>query len=569
MAQVSPASQVELRFSAADKPAVPARPASILILVRDGRDGLEVFLMQRTRAADFVPGANVFPGGAVDDIDGHESSIAYCEGLDDIVANRTLGLQQGALAYWIAAVRECFEESGLLLATDGQGQYLDLEEPANQARYNELRRRLNAGEITFGELCRQGGIRLAVDRMLYFSHWITPLGLNRRYDTRFFLAVAPPAQTALHDDNETVASVWIRPHEALERNKNGDFTLVYATKVTLEELASYKSVDELVKHAATNRKVQPILPRLATGRLGKMPLPPGHPAYAEVAKLDPEGRAEAAYEIVPGVPVRIAERVWRITAPNPGYMTGPGTNTYLLGDATGVTVIDPGPADETHVQALLEHSPGPITLILATHTHQDHSPAAELLKARTGARVAGLPAPPGIQDQTFKPEHLPAHGERIQTQAGILRVIHTPGHASNHLCFLLEDEKLLFTGDHIMQGSTVVISPPDGDMSVYLDSLRMLLAEDLDHLAPAHGFLMDQPKAAIHELIAHRLRREGLILRSLRSQGPQSAESLLGKVYSSLPAPLKPVAARSLQAHLQKLQAEGSASLEGDIWHAV
>ncbi len=569
MQETTAETQAPIRFSPPDQPVVVARPASILMLVRDGLQGLEVFMMQRTRAADFVPGANVFPGGAVDDIDGQACSLEHCAGMDDAAASRLLGVPSGGLAYWVGALRECFEESGLLLATNGNGEYVDLDEAQACTQFTELRRQLNAGEIGFGDLCRQCGVQLAVDRMIYFSHWITPMGLNRRYDTRFFLAVAPPAQTPSHDDSETVANVWIRPDDALALNKKGEFTLVYATKVTLEELTSYQNVADLMRYANSGRTIAPIMPRIATGRAGKRPLVPGSPAYPEVGKLDPNGRGEASYEIIPGTLVQIAERVWRITAPNPGYMTGPGTNTYLIGDAQGITVIDPGPADATHVQTLLEHSPGPIQQILVTHTHSDHSPAARLLKAETGARVMGLPAPTPTQDQTFEPEHLPVHGERIQTRAGMLRVIHTPGHASNHLCFLLEDEKLLFTGDHIMQGSTVVINPPDGDMGVYLDSLRMLLDEDLEYLAPAHGFLMDKPSEVITELISHRLRREALILRCLRTQGPLTAEALLGKVYSSLPAPLVPVAARSLFAHLQKLQTEGEVKLDAELWQAV
>lgn len=558
-----------LRMAPDDAAPVNARPASILILVRDGLDGLEVFMMQRTRAADFVPGANVFPGGAVDPIDAEPASLRHCGNIDDAAASRTLGIQHGGLAYWVGAIRECFEESGLLMATDADGQYVNLEDPALTARYVELRRQLNGGEITLGEMCERCGIRLAVDRMLYFSHWITPMGINRRYDTRFFLAEAPPGQVPLHDGSETVASVWIRPEDALERHRKGDFTLVYATKVTLEELVGYRNVEELMGFARSGRTIRAIMPRIAQGSKGKRPLGPGDAAYAEVGKLDPLGKGHASYEIVPGTPVQIAPGVWRLTAPNPGYMTGPGTNTYLLGDEQGVTVIDPGPADATHVSRLIEHAPGPIRQILVTHTHSDHSPAALLLKDQTGARVMGLPAPTPTQDQTFAPEHLPSHGERIETRVGMLRVLHTPGHASNHLCYLLEEHKLLFTGDHIMQGSTVVINPPDGNMRIYLDSLRALLDEDIEYLAPAHGFLIDRPDESITELISHRLRREALILRSLRSQGPMSAQVLLTKVYASLPEPLKPVAARSLQAHLDKLREEEAVAIQDDIWRAL
>jgi len=209
--------------------------------------------------------------------------------------------------------------------------------------------------------------------------------------------------------------------------------------------------------------------------------------------LDPDGTGTAGCEIVPGVPVQLSPRVRRITAPNAGMMTGPGTNTYLLGDAiAGIAVIDPGPAIESHVDAIVASAGGPIRWIFCTHTHMDHSPAAVPLKARTNAMTFGmLPLHTERQDSTFQPDTPLTHGRRIAAAGSTLRVLHTPGHASNQLCYLLEEEKLLFTGDHIMQGSTVVINPPDGDMNQYLASLNALLSQDVTYVAPGHGFIMD------------------------------------------------------------------------------
>jgi glyoxylase-like metal-dependent hydrolase (beta-lactamase superfamily II) len=256
--------------------------------------------------------------------------------------------------------------------------------------------------------------------------------------------------------------------------------------------------------------------------------------------------------------------VRRLTAPNPGMMTGPGTNSYVLGQGGDLAVIDPGPAIETHVMALLDLAAsldGRIRWIVTTHTHLDHSPAAQLLKDTTGAELIGMPPPPfERQDPTFKPERVPAHGERIELAGCVLRAIHTPGHASNHLCYLLEEEKLLFTGDHVMQGSTVVINPPDGDMRAYLTSLRALLEEDLAYLAPGHGFLIGQPHAEIGRLLKHRAGRETKIVDALRKAGPATLDALLPVAYSDVPARLYPPASRSLLAHLLKLEAEGSAS---------
>ncbi len=249
-------------------------------------------------------------------------------------------------------------------------------------------------------------------------------------------------------------------------------------------------------------------------------------------------------------------------------MTGPGTNSYFVGAGDEWTLIDPGPADDAHLQALLAAAPGPIARILVTHTHPDHSPGAAALSAAAGAPVFGRrPAHAQGQDASFAPQRELQHGERLALgDAGMLRVIHTPGHASNHLCYLLEDEKLLFTGDHVMQGSTVVINPPDGDMAAYLRALQSLLDEDLEWLAPGHGFLVEAPHAVLRGLIAHRLRREARVLAALQAHAPCSLDALLPEVYADVPAALHPVARRSLLAHLLKLKAEGVAGVEGEVW---
>jgi glyoxylase-like metal-dependent hydrolase (beta-lactamase superfamily II) len=234
-------------------------------------------------------------------------------------------------------------------------------------------------------------------------------------------------------------------------------------------------------------------------------------------------------------------------------------------------VIDPGPDLPVHVEALLAAAPGPITAILVTHTHPDHSPAAASLAARTGAPVLGRIADHAAnQDPGFRPTREPVHDERIAVDEGlVLRVIHTPGHASNHLCFLLESERTLFTGDHLMGASTVVIGPPDGDMSAYLESLRALVPLPLEWLAPGHGFLMAEPRRVIEGVIRHRLARETKVLQALNELGPADAGTLLAKVYDDVRPALHPVALRSLTAHLIKLRRDGSAALEGERWRAL
>jgi glyoxylase-like metal-dependent hydrolase (beta-lactamase superfamily II) len=242
-------------------------------------------------------------------------------------------------------------------------------------------------------------------------------------------------------------------------------------------------------------------------------------------------------------------------------MTGPGTNTYLVGDSE-IAVIDPGPALDSHIAKILEAGAGRIRWILTTHTHMDHSPASAALKAATGAQVLGRPAPAGAsQDQAFAPDRIPADGERLTLGNLHLRAIHTPGHASNHLCYLLEETRMLFTGDHVMQGSTVVINPPDGDMRAYLASLERLLGVDIAIIAPGHGYLVGAPHHEVKRLVAHRLAREAKVTTALGRLGEATLEDLVVQVYDDVSPKLHPVAMRSLGAHLDKLVAEGRARL--------
>ena len=270
--------------------------------------------------------------------------------------------------------------------------------------------------------------------------------------------------------------------------------------------------------------------------------------------------------IAPGVQVTIAPDVVRITAPNPGVMTGPGTNSYIVG-ARELAVIDPGPAIESHVAVLRDAVGARLKWIVCTHTHLDHSPAAVLLQRATGARIAGRAAPQdGRQDAHFSPQRTLADGDAIALQGVTLRAVHTPGHASNHLCYLFEERKLLFTGDHVMQGSTVVISPPDGDMQAYLASLERLLELDLDALVPGHGHVIAKPHDEARRLIAHRLKREQKVADALSRRHPAGLEDLVPLAYDDVAERLYPIAQRSLHAHLIKLAREGKALQTAAGW---
>jgi glyoxylase-like metal-dependent hydrolase (beta-lactamase superfamily II)/8-oxo-dGTP pyrophosphatase MutT (NUDIX family) len=529
-------------------PLVP-RPAATVVLLRAAPGGPEVLLLQRTQAAAFLGGAYVFPGGALDAADGEPRVLRRVLGLDEATASARLALEHGALAYWVAAVRECFEEAGILIAAEANGAPLPAGRAAALMRYRHH---------DFIEMLEAENLYLPADRLAYYGHWITAPGRARRFDARFFLAVAPEGQEGAHDANEIMRQVWMRPQEALERGERGEMELVFATRHTLTDLARFADPQQAFEHARSLPEIETNRACWAQGRDGAKLFRRADPQYFEIHWSDPEQTGQTTYDLVPGVPKRLDRLVTRIIAPNPGVMTGPGTNSYLVGERE-IAVIDPGPAIDAHVEAVLATGAGRIRWVLCTHTHSDHSPAAQALKAATGAVVLGRPAPEhGSQDRGFAPDRVLAHGDRLMLPGFALRAIHTPGHASNHLCYLLEETRMLFTGDHVMQGSTVVINPPDGDMRAYLASLEMLLAEDLAILAPGHGYLIGAPHREVRRLVAHRLAREKKVRDEIAWIGRPTLEELLPAVYDDVPARIHPVAARSLAAHLEKLLAEGA-----------
>jgi len=273
-------------------------------------------------------------------------------------------------------------------------------------------------------------------------------------------------------------------------------------------------------------------------------------------------------DFTPGRAAVLAPGVRRLVAPNPGMMTGPGTNTYLVGEDE-VAVIDPGPRIEAHIDAIQAQSPGRIRWILCTHTHPDHSPAAMPLAGATGAELLGIPAPAGkVQDKSFDPNRVLADGDTLVTGEFVLRAVHTPGHASNHLCFRHEMHRWLFTGDHIMNGSTVVIDPPDGNMKHYLESLERLKTLELAALAPGHGDVIERPLNAIDWLIGHRLKREAKVVSALETHPGLTLTELTPHVYSEVDPGLHSLASRSLLAHLGKLEIENRAVCVDERWSA-
>ncbi len=265
----------------------------------------------------------------------------------------------------------------------------------------------------------------------------------------------------------------------------------------------------------------------------------------------------------------IAPGVARVVAPNGSAMTGPGTNSYLLGDPVRA-ILDPGPADTAHIETLFRLAPQ-ATRIFVTHTHRDHSPGAAPLAKRLGAELIGRPPPAdGRQDLTFVPSVVPADAARFTVASDLtLRAVATPGHASNHVCYLLEEQGLLFSGDHILDGVTPVILAPDGDMTAYLDSLARLGREPLQRIAPGHGRVLAEPFAVLDGIVAHRARREARVLASLERARSATIDQLLADVYSEVRPELHGFARCSLEAHLIKLEREKRCRREADIWRSV
>jgi 8-oxo-dGTP pyrophosphatase MutT (NUDIX family) len=257
-------------------------PAATVTLVRDAPRGLEVLMLQRSHSLKFMPGVYVFPGGALDAADSSPEMQAMCAGLEDEAASRALGVERGGIAYWVAAIREAFEEAGILLAYDASGNMVSLHGDAAE-RYRAHRSSLDERRGDFGAIVREEGLRLAVDRLTYFGHWITPVRAPRRYDTRFFLAVAPERQEARHDNYETIAQVWVRPQEALDLCARETLNMRFPTIKTLEQFTQCATAAELVAVLSSTRVVRPLLPRMT--RDGRTLLP-NDPGYEEAGRVE-------------------------------------------------------------------------------------------------------------------------------------------------------------------------------------------------------------------------------------------------------------------------------------------
>ncbi len=569
---------------------VALRAAATVLLLRDTPQGIEVLMTRRSMTASFAPGAYVFPGGGIDDLD-----INHAQAHDNAARAATLLIARRKTqtdthcAQALAAIRESFEELGILLASKPGGAW------CSQADIDALSR-----TAPFYDQMHAHGYMLAADAVYVLAHWITDRDLPKRFDVPFLVARMPEGQTPIADEAEQFEPEWIRPADALARNAAGQFFIIFPTIRTLERLQSYSLVGDVLQACATEQALWSSCPR--AGLLaGKEVRYMEHDApFGELAMVCPDGQIVHKLDWQHDQPVPLLQHVMRLTAPNPGMMTGPGTNTYIIGTSnTGYIVVDPGPSDAAHVQRIFDATKGDINAIVCTHSHADHSPGASQLQALVveGTNtvpgdlmglyaqhicpIMGIPSAPTARDAAFFAPNIVLQNNELLTPyfRGLdrtnamqitLRVIHTPGHAANHLCLVLQEDGLLISGDHILNGSTTVIDPPDGDMTAYLESLDTLAnvcdEHQVDFILPAHGYVLSRchgtdhtggARRAIDELKAHRLKREAKVIAAMRAKPGCSVEGLVSMVYDDAPAHLWPVATRSLMAHVARIEALG------------
>ena len=527
------------------EPAV-ARPAATVLLLRDRAGGVEVLMTRRSANASFAPGAYVFPGGGIDAADSQAHRIAA----------RRPGQGDLHLTQAIAAIRESYEELGVLLARHADGRLADDADIAALQR-----------DAPFAAQCEAHGLTLAADDVFVLAHWITDRDLPRRFDVPFLVARMPADQAPIADEAEQFEPVWVRPADALARHQAGSFFMIFPTIRTLERLEKFDSVDAVLLACASEVPLWTSCPRAGLLLGAEARFMEHESAYGELELTSPDGQIVHHLDWRTDEPVRLLKNVTRLTAPNPGVMTGPGTNSYLVGDPdSGYIVIDPGPNEPQHLERLWHAAGGDIRMIVCTHSHADHSPGAAPLQAMCKSRpeILGLASASTARPASeFRPDRELRNGELLCVSGGgrqhTLEVTFTPGHAANHLCLVLLEDGLLFSGDHILNGSTTVVDPPDGNMTDYLDSLDALSAacdrHGIGFILPAHGYVLGSAKQAIAHLKAHRLRREAKVLAAMRQRPDGGLDQWVKLAYDDVPPRMWPVAQRSLLAHVQRLEA--------------
>lgn len=488
-------------------PEVTPRPASTLVLLRDSSAGLEVLLTTRPKHLRFMGGAAVFPGGSTSPADA-DPRWERCSALTGAAASEATGETDPAVAlsWFVCALRETFEEVGLLLA-DGPAEKITRDDADDAERF--LAR------------CRDLGLSLRTDLLLPAGRWVTPLGAPIRFDARFFVAEAPPEWEPDPDPREVERCWWTSPAEALTALAAGSLLMAPPTVEMLQRLDGCSSIEELR-------------------------------SSLEDSPVGTEGNI---------ISVRLSPLVHVVLAPNPGVMTGPGTNTYVVGQGP-YCVIDPAVEDDEYLAAIRAVAPE-ISCVVVTHRHPDHTGGVAALAGEAiPVRAFGDEEIDGIAPEPI------ADGDVLEVGGARLRVLHCPGHARDHVNLYLEGAASLFAGDNVLGEGTAVIAPPDGNMGDYLASLERLRKLHIDRIYPGHFRPLDGGAAVIDGYIRHREERRAAVLASLRS-GASTVKEVVAVVYRDTPPHLHPVAAYQVLAMLELLQEEGEVSVSGDHWRVT
>lgn len=479
------------------------RPAATLVVLRDGPGGIEVLLTERPRHLRFMGGATVFPGGGVAAADRDPRWSEACAPPSRDVVRQVDDDEATALATCVCALREAFEEVGLLLA-EGPG----VQRPAS----HDAR--------VFLDACLDAGVTLRADRLVPGGRWVTPMGSPVRFDAHFFLTEAPSGWAPEPDPNEVASVRWATPEAALGELAEGTALMAPPTIEMLQRLEGLATVGDALA----------AVPAAPVGTLGVLS-------------------------------TRVSPLVHVVLAPNPGLMTGPGTNTYVVGSNPSL-VIDPAVPDEEYV-AEVARAAGEVAAIVVTHRHSDHTGGVAALLTTLGAAVPVRAWGDGLVDGVA-PLAL-EDGEAVAAGGVSLRALHTPGHASDHVCLYAERTATLFSGDSILGEGTAVIAPPDGDMGDYLDTLERLRGLHVERIFPGHFRALNGGREVVEGYIAHRRAREQRVVDALAG-GPRTLEEIVAVAYEETPEELRPAAAMSALAHLELLERGGRVTSTDHRW---
>ena len=499
--------------------AITPRDAATVIVARPSPDGTyDVLLTRRPESMAFMGGTFVFPGGALDDAD-RSDAMADRSLLDRPEARTRLGedISEGvALGLFCCALRELYEEAGLLLARD------ERDHPVDPAKVREVYAPHHADvghdPSLFASFLNAQGLKLSTDVLAPHGRLITPERSPIRFDARFFVAPMPEGQAVIPHPTEVHEWVWITPAEALERAGSKEMDVPIPTLAILQGLAEI-------------------------------------PRYADILGGRQQPRAVESTDLSPLVTC--------VLAPNPGLMEGAGTNTYIVG-RDEVAIIDPAVPDPVYIERVAREAGnrGRVKVILVTHSHFDHIGGAAGLAEQLGVEVAAFGTEAPFVSRTL------ADNETIDLGGTTLRALHTPGHASDHICFYLEAERAIFAGDVVAGFGTVVISPPGGNLRDYMATLRRLRSLEPVRLYPGHGPVVEDGVAKLDDYIAHRLDRERQVIAAL-ADGLDEIPRMVARIYADVPEPLHVVAQRSVLAHLEMLEAEGRVCRDGERWELI